>query len=141
MKPTDSARIRAALQKAADDLLEGRVPGPLTGMRLVELANVKRHRLTHDNPDINRSFQQRAREINRSKPEVESLRDQLAHERERTKRLSQERDSLAEELRNYATVLMMVTNERDQLLEQLQTNGNLMPINRPPSTVRSQGPD
>lgn len=130
MKPTDSASIRAALQKAADDLLEGRVPGPLTGVRLIELADVKRHRLTHDNPDINLSFQKRAREINRSKPEVESLRDQLAHELERAKRLSRERDALTEQLRNYATALMMVTNERDQLLEQIQTNCNIVPINR-----------
>lgn len=130
MNPTDSASIRTALQKAADDLLEGRVPGPLTGIRLIELADVKRHRLTHDNPDINLSFQKRAREINRSKPEVESLRDQLAHELERAKRLSQERDALTEQLRNYATTLMLVTNERDQLLEQLQVNGNIVPINR-----------
>lgn len=130
MQPNDSASIRAALQKAADDLLEGRVPGPLTGVRLIELADVKRHRLTHDNPDINLSFQKRAREINRSKPEVESLRDQLAHELERAKRLSRERDVLTEQLRNYATALMMVTNERDQLLEQLQANGNIVPINR-----------
>lgn len=130
MQPNDSASIRAALQKAADDLLEGRVPGPLTGVRLIELADVKRHRLTHDNPDINLSFQKRAREINRSKPEVESLRDQLAHELERAKRLSRERDALTEQLRNYATALMMVTNERDQLLEQLQANGNIVPINR-----------
>ena len=119
MKPTDSASIRVALQKAADDLLEGRVPGPLTGVRLIEVADVKRHRLTHDNPDINLSFQKRAREINRSKPEVESLRDQLAHELERAKRLSRERDALTEQLRNYATSLMIVINERDQLLEQL----------------------
>lgn len=130
MKPTDSASIRVALQKAADDLLEGRVPGPLTGVRLIEVADVKRHRLTHDNPDINLSFQKRAREINRSKPEVESLRDQLAHELERAKRLSRERDALTEQLRNYATALMIVTNERDQLLEQLQANGNIVPINR-----------
>ncbi|QIV87442.1 hypothetical protein [Glutamicibacter mishrai] len=130
MKSNDSASIRAALQKAADDLLEGRVPGPLTGVRLIELAGVKRHRLTHDNPDINLSFQKRAREINRSKPEVESLRDQLAHELERAKRLSRERDALTEQLRNYATALVMVTNERDQLLEQLQVNGNIVPINR-----------
>ncbi|MEV8183408.1 hypothetical protein [Specibacter sp. NPDC078692] len=130
MKTTDSASIRAALQKAADDLLEGRVPGPLTGVRLIELADVKRHRLTHDNPDINLSFQKRAREINRSKPEVESLRDRLAHEVERAKRLSRERDTLTEQLRNYAAALMMVTNERDQLLEQLQSNGNIVPINK-----------
>lgn len=130
MKPTDSASIRSALQRAADDLLEGRVPGPLTGVRLIELADVKRHRLTHDNPDINLSFQKRAREINRSKPEVESLRDQLAHELERAKRLSRERDALTEQLRNYATALVMVTNERDQLLEQLQANGNIVPISR-----------
>jgi hypothetical protein len=45
---------------------------------------------------------------------------------------------LTEELRNYATVLMMVTNERDQLLEQLQSDGNVMSINRPPDTLRSQ---
>ena len=49
---SDAAEIRAALLQASEDLLEGRLPGPLTGVRLAEAAGVKRHRLTHDNRDI-----------------------------------------------------------------------------------------
>lgn len=37
---TEKDPIRQALEQAMDDLLEGRVPGPLTGLRLVELAGV-----------------------------------------------------------------------------------------------------
>lgn len=41
MSDQDAPIIRAALQSAKDDLLEGRVPGPLTSVRLVEVAGVK----------------------------------------------------------------------------------------------------
>ncbi|MEA5456792.1 hypothetical protein SPF06_18875 [Sinomonas sp. JGH33] len=130
MTDTGPEDIREALQKAADDLLEGRAPGPLTGVRLAELAGVKRHRLTHDNPDINEAFRERARQINRTKPEVETLRNQLALERERTARLSRERHTLAAQLRNYAAALVAVTDERDQLLTQLGDMNKIAPLRR-----------
>lgn len=107
--------IRTRLQQAADDLLEGRVAGPLTGLRLVEVAGVKRHRLTHDNPDIAQAFLVRAREINRTKPEVERLRASVEKERERNRRLVRERDALVAQVKAYATALLVVTDERDRL--------------------------
>ncbi|WAH98196.1 hypothetical protein [Arthrobacter sp. MMS18-M83] len=128
MTHADPNTIREALQKAADDLLEGRATGPLTGVRLAELAGVKRHRLTLANPDINAAFQERARQINRSKPEVDALRTQLAEERERAGRLAQERDALARQLRNYAAALLAVTEERDRLLDRLRSSGNVTPL-------------
>lgn len=115
MTPTESDPVREALRKAKDDLLEGRVPGPLTGLRLAEIAGVKRHRLTHDNPDINDEFQRRARELNRTKPEVESLRAQLTAERERNKKLVAERDLLDRRLKAYASTLLSMIEEREQL--------------------------
>ncbi|MEA5456527.1 hypothetical protein SPF06_17510 [Sinomonas sp. JGH33] len=130
MTDPDPETIRKALRKAADDLLEGRAAGPLTGVRLAELAGVKRHRLTHDNPDINTAFQQRAREINLSKPEVDRLRSQLAHERERGGRLALERDTLARQLRNYAVALLAVTEERDRLLDRLRASSKVTPLRR-----------
>lgn len=111
--------VRAALQRAADDLIEGRVPGPLTGVRLVDVAGVKRHRLTHDNPDINASFQERARALNRTKPEVDLLRARLAKESERNHRLSTEVKELGQRVKNYATALLTVVDERDKLREAL----------------------
>ncbi|RAX47761.1 hypothetical protein DQ353_18470 [Arthrobacter sp. AQ5-05] len=111
--------VRAALQRAADDLIEGRVPGPLTGVRLVEVAGVKRHRLTHDNPDVNASFQERARALNRTKPEVDLLRARLAKESERNHRLSTEVKELGQRVKNYATALLTVVDERDKLREVL----------------------
>lgn len=107
--------IRARLQRAADDLLEGRVAGPLTGLRLVEIAGVKRHRLTHDNPEIARAFRARASEINRTKPEVERLRARVAKEEVRNRRLVRERDALAAQVKAYAAALLIVTDERDRL--------------------------
>jgi methyl coenzyme M reductase subunit C-like uncharacterized protein (methanogenesis marker protein 7) len=115
MAPNESDRVREALLQAKDDLLEGRVPGPLTGLRLAEIAGVKRHRLTHDNPDINTEFQRRARELNRSKPEVEALRAQLTAERERNKKLVAERDLLDQRLKNYASALLAMVEERGRL--------------------------
>lgn len=122
---TEIESIRSALQQAKDDLLEGRVPGPLTSTRLVELAGVKRHRLTHDNPDINDEFQRRARELNRTKPEVDVLRAKLDDERGRNQRLVAERDALDARVRAYASALYASLEERDRLIEALKSKGNV----------------
>jgi septal ring factor EnvC (AmiA/AmiB activator) len=118
MMETETESIRAALQQAKEDLLEGRVPGPLTSTRLVEIAGVKRHRLTHDNPDINDEFQSRARALNRTKPEVDRLRANLDAERERNTRLVTERDTLDRRLKAYSTALLGLLEERDKLFEE-----------------------
>lgn len=128
MSDQDAHTIRAALQRAKDDLLEGRVPGPLTSVRLVEVAGVKRHRLTHDNKDINDEFQQRARELNRTKPEVDGLRAQLDDERRRNKRLVAERDALDRRVKAYATALHAVLEERDRLTAALKGQENIRDI-------------
>lgn len=125
---TTADETRAALQRAAEDLLEGRLPGPLTGVRLVEVAGVKRHRLTHDNPDINTEFQRRARELNRTKPEVDRLRGELEAESARRRRVTAERDELRGRLDAYATALMLVTDERDRLLRALGQRGKVVDI-------------
>ncbi|MGM7774739.1 hypothetical protein ACSVHC_23675 [Arthrobacter sp. KNU-44] len=125
MTTTEAESIRSALQQAKDDLLEGRVPGPLTSTRLVELAGVKRHRLTHDNPDINEEFQRRARALNRTKPEVDRLRANLDAEQQRNKRLVTERDTLDQRLKAYATAMLGLLEERDKLLEALSTSNNV----------------
>jgi hypothetical protein len=124
MTTTETESIRSALQQAKDDLLEGRVPGPLTSTRLVELAGVKRHRLTHDNPDVNDEFQRRARALNRTKPEVDRLRANLDAERERNKRLVTERDTLDQRLKAYATAMLGLLEERDKLLEAFSSGNN-----------------
>jgi len=125
MTTTETESIRSALQQAKDDLLEGRVPGPLTSTRLVDLAGVKRHRLTHDNPDINDEFQRRARELNRTKPEVEGLRAKLDDERGRNQRLVAERDALDARLKAYASALYASLEERDRLIEALKSSDNV----------------
>lgn len=125
MTATDPGHVRAALQQAMDDLVAGRVPGPLTSTRLVDLAGVKRHRLTHDNPDINDEFQRRARELNRTKPEVEGLRAKLDDERGRNQRLVAERDALDARLKAYASALHAALEERDRLIEALKSRDNV----------------
>jgi hypothetical protein len=117
MTTPEKEQTRQAIERAMDDLLEGRVPGPLTGLRLVELAGVKRHRLTHDNADLNNDFQERARELNRTKPEVESLRMALSDERERNARLTAANRDLDKRLKAYANALLDVLEERDSLRE------------------------
>lgn len=126
----NASEIRAALQQAADDLIEGRVPGPLTGVRLVEVAGVKRHRLTHDNPDINASFQERARALNRTKPEVELLRARLAKEAARNQRLSAEAAELGQRVKSYAAALLTVVDERDRLREALNEHQGVLRISQ-----------
>lgn len=117
--------IRNALLQASADLLSGAVPGPLTGVRLAEVAGVKRHRLTHDNPDINEEFQLRAASINRTKPEVERLRAALAAEQEVRRRVTNERNELRTQVNSYATALLALVEERDRLLRSLATRDNV----------------
>ncbi|MEO5320790.1 hypothetical protein PV761_19640 [Arthrobacter sp. CC3] len=131
MTATEKEKVRQCLERAMDDLLEGRVPGPLTGLRLVELAGVKRHRLTHDNPDINAKFQERARQLNRTKPEVESLRKLLSDERERNARLTAANRDLEKRLKAYATALLDVLEERDSLRDSHSRRERLIPIPMP----------
>lgn len=124
--PKDAAR--AALMRAADDLLEGRIPGPLTGVRLVEAAGVKRHRLTHDNPDINADFQERARGLNQHKPEVDRLRAARDAEHARATRLAAENAALTTRLTAYAAAILALTDERDRLRANLEASSNVTPI-------------
>ncbi|HEY8700161.1 MAG TPA: hypothetical protein VIM08_04220 [Arthrobacter sp.] len=131
MTTPEKEQIRHALERAMDDLLEGRVPGPLTGLRLVELAGVKRHRLTHDNRDLNLEFQERATELNRTKPEVESLRKLLSDERERNTRLTAANRDLDKRLKAYATALLDVLEERDSLRDSLSRRERVIPIPMP----------
>lgn len=125
MNQEERRAIRDALLRASEQLLDGLVPGPLTAVRLVEIAGVKRHRLTHDNPDINDEFQRRAKLINRTKPEVDRLRAALEQERTARTRIAAERDELRDRLRAYATALLALTEERDRLLRSLSSRDNV----------------
>ncbi|MBT2513154.1 hypothetical protein [Arthrobacter sp. ISL-30] len=130
MTNPEQEQTRQALERAMDDLLDGRVPGPLTGLRLVELAGVKRHRLTHDNPNINARFQERARELNRTKPEVDSLRMALTDERQRNARLTAANRDLDKRLKAYANALLDVLEERGSLRDSLSRREGVIPISR-----------
>lgn len=131
MTTPEQEQTRQALERAMDDLLEGRVPGPLTSLRLIELAGVKRHRLTHDNPEINARFQKRAKELNRTKPEVESLRMALSDEKERNARLTAANRDLDKRLKAYANALLDVLEERDSLRERISRHDRIIPIPMP----------
>jgi regulator of replication initiation timing len=111
---------REALLAATEQLLNGDVPGPLTGLRLAEVAGVKRHRLTHDNPDIAQSFKDRVRQLNRHKPEVERLQDELAKRKARNTALFTENQKLKDRIEAYATRIDELVTERAQLLEAME---------------------
>jgi hypothetical protein len=127
---TAGEEAREALLAAAEALLSGDAPGPLTGLRLVELAGVKRHRLTHDNPDIAKDFSERARELNRTKPQVDALRARLSDEKSRNSRLAAEVSVLSARLELYASRIDRLTVERDGLLDALDSKSNVTAIRR-----------
>lgn len=125
----DSAEeTRTRLERAADDLISGRVPGPLTGVRLVEVAGVKRHRLTHDNPDINAAFQAKVRELNRHRPEVDRLRRDLLAERVRSTRLATENSELKARVAAYAAAILSLTEERATSSNHSDAPSNVTPL-------------
>jgi chromosome segregation ATPase len=129
---TEADAIRAALLDAAEALLSGDAPGPLTGVRLAELAGVKRHRLTHGNPDIAADFKDRASQVNRHRPEVDRLRKDLERRQKRNAELFVEVSELRERLAKYATRIDELVVERDRLLEELQLASNVSSIPRRP---------
>lgn len=128
MNSEENQTIRLELQKAMDSLLNGDVPGPLTGVRLVEIAGVKRHRLTHDNPDLNREFQRRSRELNRTKPEVDILRAKLERQRVRNTELASQNRIMTARANSYADAILHVVQERDALLNELRVQRQIPKI-------------
>ena len=125
-----AADIRAALLAASEALLSGEAIGPLTGVRLVELAGTKRHRLTHDNPDIAAAFKERAGNINRTKPEVERLQVRLKEEQARNARLVEEATTLRNRVELYASRIAELTSHREGLLKALDQNAKVSSIRR-----------
>lgn len=135
---SNSQRIRSALSRSSQELLDGAVVGPLTQGRLIEHAQsflepgivIKRHRLTHENSDINEEFQHRKLELNRTKPEVERLRAQVERAHDRNTKLVRLTDGLQKRLDAYAAALLTVTEERDRLRDALETQTQVPRIGR-----------
>ena len=113
MTPFDAERDQ--ISRAAEALLAGQVPGPLTVVRLAEVAGVKRWRLTHRHPDLMRDFQDRAAHINRENPEILKLRERLsAVDRENRELRARLRD-LDDLVARYAQVINELAHECEQL--------------------------
>lgn len=122
---TEREAARLALLDAVEQLISGDQVGPLTGMRLCEVAGVKRHRLTHDNPDIYRDFMRRVGDS----PNAKELRS--------TVRPSQSKEiaALRSEIQLLSTVLYALAEERDRLKAEIARMSAVVPL-LPRSTPR-----
>lgn len=113
MNPVDPDREQ--IVRAAEALLGGAVPGPLTVVRLAEAAGVKRWLLTHRHVDLMRDFQERASHINRENPEVLKLRERLAALDRENRELRGRLRELDDLVARYAQVINELAHEREQL--------------------------
>jgi predicted nuclease with TOPRIM domain len=113
MSPSDAERDQ--ISRAAEALLTGQIPGPLTVVRLAEAAGVKRWLLTHKHPDLMRDFQDRAAHINRENPEVLKLRERLAALDRENRELRARLRDLDDLVARYAQVINELAHEREQL--------------------------
>lgn len=113
MSPVDAERDQ--IVRAAEALLAGELPGPLTVVRLAEAAGVKRWLLTHRHVDLMRDFQERAAHINRENPEVLKLREHLAALDRENRELRARLRDLDDLVARYAQVINELAYEREQL--------------------------
>jgi hypothetical protein len=112
MSRTDDQRVHIAL--TIDQLIDGRIPGPLTVVRLAEAAGVKRWILTHRHPDLMRDFQQRAADLNRDNPEILKLRQRVAQLDALNKQLRARVRELDDLAGRYAQVINEFTAQQTQ---------------------------
>ena len=105
---------RDQISRAAEALLAGQVPGPLTVVRLAEAAGVKRWLLTHRHPDLMRAFQERAAHVNRENPEILKLRERLATADRENRELRARLRGLDDLVARYAQVINELTHECEQ---------------------------
>jgi predicted RNase H-like nuclease (RuvC/YqgF family) len=124
MSPFDAERDQ--ISRAAEALLAGQVPGPLTVVRLAEAAGVKRWRLTHRHPDLMRDYQDRAVHINRENPEILKLRERLAAMDHENRELRARLRDLDDLVARYAQVINEFAQEREQL--RLQPPGDVIQL-------------
>jgi hypothetical protein len=112
MSATDDAREHLA--RTIEQLIDGRIPGPLTVVRLAEAAGVKRWVLTHRHPDLMRDFQQRAAHVNRDNPEVLKLRQRVTQLDTQNKDLRARVRELDDLVARYAQVINELTAQQAQ---------------------------
>jgi sensor histidine kinase regulating citrate/malate metabolism len=112
MSATDDAREHLA--RTIEQLIDGRIPGPLTVVRLAEAAGVKRWVLTHRHPDLMRDFQQRAAHVNRDNPEVLKLHQRLTQLDTQNKDLRARVRELDDLVARYAQVINELTAQQAQ---------------------------
>lgn len=120
---TDAQRDQ--ITRAAEALLAGQIPGPLTVVRLAEAAGVKRWLLTHRHHDLMRDFQDRAAHIYRENPEVLKLRERLAA-------LDRENRELRARLRGLDDLVARYA----QVINELAHECELLRLEPPPGVVR-----
>ena len=103
------------------DLLGGLVPGPLTVVRLSEVAGLKRWKLTHQHTDLMHMFQTAAGtiRIGEGVSRHDALSASLEAERAKSKALTKEIRRLESVLERYAIVVSELSFELSEL--QLRT--------------------
>ena len=106
---------RDQISRAAEALLAGQIPGPLTVVRLADAAGLKRWHLTHRHVDLMRDFQERAAHVNRENPEVLKLRERLAALDRENRELRGRLRDLDDVVARYAQVINELAHECEQL--------------------------
>lgn len=102
---------RAAISGAATMLVGGKVDGPLTVIRLAEVAGLKRWKLTHKHVDLMRAFQEAIGTERRQQIGTAAVAAQLEAERVHSRNLGIELRRLESLLERYAVVISELTSE------------------------------
>ncbi|TFC51560.1 hypothetical protein E3O47_07470 [Cryobacterium sp. TMT2-17-1] len=102
---------RAAIKDATSLLTEGKIDGPLTVVRLAEVAGLKRWKLTHKHVDLMRDFQKAIGAERIPRTETAALVAKLEAERVRSRNLVIKVRRLESILERYAVVISELTSE------------------------------
>ena len=102
---------RDAINEAASMLLAGKVEGPLTVVRLAEVAGLKRWKLTHKHVDLMRAFQAETGAERSVIADTEAAEAALVAEKEKSRALASNIRRLESILERYAIVIGELTSE------------------------------
>lgn len=121
--PMERDQIRTAI----DELVNGAVVGPLTVVRLAEVAGLPRWKLTHRHVDLKEAFQTAVGATPAGRANEERLEERLTAERAANETLRAEVRRLKEHLELYASVIAELASDlsdsqaRAELLSNVKT--------------------
>lgn len=124
-------QVRRTIRDAMDRLIGGRAlhsAGKLTIKALAEEAGIKRWLLTHRHTDLQDEFRARIASTDTEPPILIALRDELADDKMRIKKLTAEVTALTATIHQLERIIQVLVLENEQLQSSGQDPQKVVPL-------------